>query len=285
MSDVNQDEVDADPVIDAVPISDEDVPINAAMMPLEDTPRAVFTYVAEETGPYRRDPHRHRRAQLLYASSGVLTVYTLSGLWVLPPNRAVWMPGGVAHWVDARGKAALRYLYIEPDVRAFPETCCVIAVTGLLRELIAEVATFPLLYAEEGYQGRVIEVMLDCIAAQAGEARQNLPLSLTWPTDPQALRVAQALLAQPHLEISLEEFARDQGIGARTLARRFQAETGMGFRAWKQQVRLHEAVHRLAAGQAVTSVALDLGYDSPSAFIAMFRRSLGTSPSRYFRDA
>ncbi|WP_410210299.1 helix-turn-helix domain-containing protein [Aquirhabdus sp.] len=33
----------------------------------------------------------------------------------------------------------------------------------------------------------------------------------------------------------------------------------------------------LATGDAVTTVALDMGYQSVSAFIAMFRRYLGTT--------
>ncbi len=57
------------------------------------------------------------------------------------------------------------------------------------------------------------------------------------------------------------------------------------FAEWRRQMRLLEAIDRLGKGHTVTRVALDLGYESPSAFIAMFRRTLGASPGKYFRDA
>jgi AraC-like DNA-binding protein len=90
------------------------------------------------------------------------------------------------------------------------------------------------------------------------------------------------VLADPADRRTLAAWARPAGASVRTLARLFTRETGMGFRGWRQQVRLLRALERLAAGEAVTTVALDLGYDSPSAFVAMFRRALGTTPGRYF---
>ncbi len=59
----------------------------------------------------------------------------------------------------------------------------------------------------------------------------------------------------------------------------------MSFGAWRQQVRLVDALGRLATGQKVTAVALDLGYQSPSAFTSMFRRALGRAPTRYFLES
>ena len=111
------------------------------------------------------------------------------------------------------------------------------------------------------------------------------PLHLPLPSDPRALRVARALQAEPGDARPLAGWSKPAGASTRTLARLFVRETGLGFRAWRQQLRLLRALERLAAGEAVTQVALDLGYDSPSAFIAMFRKALGVSPGRYFRPA
>ena len=72
------------------------------------------------------------------------------------------------------------------------------------------------------------------------------------------------------------------GASARTLSRLFVKETDMTFGAWRQQARLLKALEMLAGGHGVTVAALELGYQSPSAFIAMFRRALGVSPGRYF---
>jgi AraC-like DNA-binding protein len=100
--------------------------------------------------------------------------------------------------------------------------------------------------------------------------------------DTRLRRVTEALLADPSDPRGLEQFAAMAGASARTLARLFRRETGMSFGAWRQQARLIEALARLGAGEPVTNVALELGYESPSAFTAMFRRSLGVTPSRYF---
>ena len=89
------------------------------------------------------------------------------------------------------------------------------------------------------------------------------------------------MLSDPADDRGLEDWSRFAGASPGTLARLFQSETGMTFRAWRQQLRLQRALEMLTEGQAVTSVALDLGYDSLSAFIAMFHRALGASPTRY----
>jgi AraC-like DNA-binding protein len=47
-------------------------------------------------------------------------------------------------------------------------------------------------------------------------------------------------------------------------------------------VRLLTALSRLAAESPIATVALDLGYESPSAFTAMFKRALGRPPSEFF---
>ncbi|WP_445190538.1 helix-turn-helix domain-containing protein [Sphingomonas sp. Sph1(2015)] len=68
------------------------------------------------------------------------------------------------------------------------------------------------------------------------------------------------------------------------MARRFTAETGFGFSEWRQRARNLHAIEQLAEGLAVTTIALDLGYDNVRAFIAMFRRTMGVTPGRYIRS-
>ena len=101
------------------------------------------------------------------------------------------------------------------------------------------------------------------------------------PHDPRLARICRALGADPGSTRTLEDWGREAGGSGRTLARLFVRETGLTFAAWRQQARLLAALARLAAGEPVTRIALDLGYASPSAFAAMFKRALGAPPSRY----
>jgi AraC-like DNA-binding protein len=110
---------------------------------------------------------------------------------------------------------------------------------------------------------------------------QSLSLQLPMPHDPKLRGLCQALLDQPGDARPLEAWARTINTSARTLARRFQSETGLSFGAWRQQARVLEAMGRLGGGEPVTQVALDLGYESVSAFSAMFHRATGASPSRF----
>ncbi len=222
--------------------------------------------------------HWHPRAQLLYARNGIMTVTTEAGIFVVPPQRAVWVPARLVHQVRASGRLEMRSLYIdEAAAPGLPGGCCVVTVSPLLRELImAAVALAPCRPAD-GRAAHVMSLILDEIRAQ-----RSAPLHLPEPQDGRLKRIAAALRAEPGDGRTLAAWGDLVGASARTLARRFQAETGLSFARWRQQARLLEALVRLAGGAAVTTVALDLGYDSPSAFIAMFRRALGTTPARYF---
>jgi AraC-like DNA-binding protein len=108
------------------------------------------------------------------------------------------------------------------------------------------------------------------------------PLHLPEPTDRRLRRITTVLKTAPADNRTLDLWARTAGASSRTLARLFVAETGMTFRQWRRQARLLTGLVHLAAGQSVTEVALHVGYESPSAFIAMFKHALGSTPSQYF---
>ncbi|MEM9681717.1 MAG: helix-turn-helix transcriptional regulator [Pseudomonadota bacterium] len=257
------------------------VPLNPEVQALEALPQPVVAYRRDLADGETIPPHRHRRAQLVYASEGVMTVTTDDGAFVVPPQRAVWLPGGVEHRIDARGAVAMRTLYVGPDAApGLPRDVCVLHVTPLLRELLLAAVDLPQPFGRNSPEHRLMSVILDQI-----QALPVAPLALPMPKDRRLRRLVRALMADPADGRSLDRWAPEAGASARTLARLFKRETGMTFRAWRQQLRLLRAMEMLAAGQSVTTVALDLGYDSPSAFSAMFRRTLGTTPKRYFAEA
>jgi AraC-like DNA-binding protein len=241
-------------------------------------PRPVFALGVTYADGQRIPIHRHRTAQLIAAASGVMTVTTRDGRFVVPPQRGVWVPPLTEHRIRMTGVVAMRTVYFARPLSAeLPKACCVVQITPLLRELVLRAVSFPRHYRRTGPEARIAALILDEL-----KSARVAPLHLPLPSDARAQRVTRALQADLADQRSLAELAGTSGASPRTLARIFQRETGMPFGAWRQQLRLLRALERLAAGDAVTTVALDLGYESPSAFIAMFRRALGVSPGRYF---
>ncbi|HMG32352.1 MAG TPA: helix-turn-helix transcriptional regulator [Blastocatellia bacterium] len=224
--------------------------------------------------------HSHPEDQLVFASKGVMTVLTRLGIWVVPPMRAVWIPARVPHSIKMSGQVSMRTLYLLPKlVRALPNTCFVMNVSPLLKELILHACNMQRLNKGKPMQRRVIEIIADQL-----KAVHSVPLQLPQPSDPRALRVVHKLLDDPAETRTLERLCRDCGASKRTIERLFITETNMTFRKWRQQLRLLHAVQLLASGEKVTEAAMSAGYNSTSAFISMFRKQLGTTPTRYFES-
>jgi AraC-like DNA-binding protein len=223
--------------------------------------------------------HEHRKAQLVYSPDGVLRVATDAGTFVVPPEWAVWVPSWVRHDVQASTPLKLRSVYVEPESAAnLPGRCCVVSVPPLLRELILESATLPDLYEVGGADGRLMTVILDRITAL-----DHRPVVVPEVRDGLLRPISEVLTIDPADRRGLEEWGRELGASARTLSRRFLVDVGMPFATWRRQVRLLAALERLAAGEPVGAVAFAVGYESVSAFIAAFTRSLGATPGRWFR--
>lgn len=222
--------------------------------------------------------HFHPEDQLIFASHGVMTLHTRQGIWVVPPSRAVWIPAGTAHSVVMSGVVSMRTLYFLPRfVRGLPGKCFVMNVSPLLRELIIHACGFGKLNMAVTAQKRIIEVLRDQL-----QAADSATLQLPRPSDARAKRIADMLLTDPADDRTLARLCKDCGASKRTIQRLFLAETKMSFGRWRQQLRLLHGLQLLASGAKVTAAALDAGYSSPSAFISMFHRQLGTTPARYF---
>lgn len=224
-------------------------------------------------------PHAHPRGQLMFASSGVMRVICRRDVWIVPPSQAVWIPPEIEHEVYFPGEVSLRNLFIDPSASVgLPKVCTVFKVSSLLRELILKAVMVGDNYSSESSGYRLMTVILD-------ELRQAEPTELHLPMghDERLLRVMEALLKNPGDLRELDELAKIAGASSRTLSRLFVRETGLTFGVWRKRLLLQEAIDRLGKGQNVTRVASDLGYQSLSAFIEMFRQSLGASPGQYLR--
>jgi len=245
----------------------------------ERSPRPVAALASDHADGESIAPHHHPRSQLIHTLSGVMTVASSAGSWVVPAGRAVWMPPGEAHAIRIAGDVAMRTVFVRPDARPhLPQCCEVIEVSPFLREAIVAATRIPLDYVLGGRDERVMELILDEIAAAP-----RLHLHVPMPRDPRLARLCQRLIADPSVPATLEGLAAEVHVSGRTLARLFHREMGMSFGEWLRRMRLLLSLPRLAAGASVLEVALEHGYDSPSAFTAMFRRTLGMSPTAYLQ--
>lgn len=225
-------------------------------------------------------PHRHDAAQLIHGAKGVMTVNTEDGLWVVPPQRAVWVPAFTAHSIRMTGRVELRTLYLDRSLSPVEgDACCVVRVSELLHASIMRVIDFRQPYPIDGHEARIVDVVVDEI-----RAAPTAPLHLPAPQDPRARRIADAFREDPGDRRAAKDWARLAGASERTVERLFRSEVGMTFGRWQQQARLLRALEVLAGGESVTTVALEVGFETPSAFIAMFRRAMGTTPAKYFRS-
>ena len=241
-----------------------------------DCPRAIVTVTCDLDAAVLSPSHSHPRGELLYAEHGTLTVTVAEGNWIAPPNRAIWIPADVTHVTRHTMNTEVRAVFIRNDaVPGLPERCAVIQVGSLLRELILTAVRLPTLYDEDGADGRLVRVLLDRIAVLPKE-----PLHLPMPKTPKLRAIAVDLAERPNLPLA--KAARNAAMSPRSFARHFSVETGLTFGTWQRHARLLRALELLGAGLSVGDVAFSLGYESISAFIAMFRRSFGTTPARYF---
>lgn len=223
--------------------------------------------------------HSHPTAQLIHAVQGVMVVTTGDGQWIVPPTRALWMPAGEIHRIRMVGAVQVRTVYIRPDAGpGLPGECQVVGISALLRELILAAIEVPQPYTPDSRDGRLMGLLLDEVAVLP-----SLPLRLPQPTDPDLLTICAALAAAPDDASTLSQWAGLLNVDPKTIQRRFARQTGMTFGQWRQQARLIAALEQLASGNKVVDVALNLGYNSPSAFATMFKRQFGATPSAYFR--
>lgn len=255
---------------------------------MNDHPILPVALVTSSDGPFLRGaeltqretrvtpPHCHARGQLVGASNGLLSIGLDDHDWVVPALHAIWIPPHRTHSLRSFGPFSGWSVFVaEPRCAALPSVPRAIRASPLLHEAVRRAARWGDQELDAA-QMRIAEVILDEIAAAPVEA-----LGLPRPRDPRLVRITDALATNLADSRRLEEWAMWAGVAPRTLSRRFAAETRMTFAQWRQQARILRALEMLADGMPVTTIALDLGYDNVSAFIEMFRRTLGTTPGRY----
>ena len=251
---------------------------NVSLASVDATDRPLLAIGTDYPAGTLLDSHTHRRAQMLYGMTGLMEVETDDGAWVIPPYSGVWIPAGQRHQVRMQG-VSTRSLYITPEATPRPGTQCeALVISPLLHQLLLASLDLPALYDTRGRDGALAQLLLHVVGLAP-----NMPLFAPMPQDPPLARLCKAFLRAPSIQATPQQWADQLHKSLRTFTRLFSQQTGMSFGAWRQQACLLAALPRLSAGQAITQVALDLGYDSPSAFSTMFRKRLGQAPSEFIR--
>lgn len=242
-------------------------------------PPPITVVAFEYSDNHAIEMHRHRRGQLIFAIRGVMELATDRGLWLVPPQRALWMPPNIDHRMRAQGRVSLRTVYVRsnfvPDY--FPEQPRSVQVSPLFRELILRGSQIK----GGGNLNRRDALILALLLEEIQWAPES-GLYLPSGHDKRIMRICEAILRDPGNNHSLEYWGREVGASTRTLSRIFQLELGVSFITWRQQARILAALPRLANGEPITTIAADLGYDTTGAFSTMFRRLMGCMPSKYF---
>ena len=237
----------------------------------------LTTFSYDFADGYFVDEHFHHEDQLVFASRGVMTIRTRHGIWVVPPLRAVWIPGEEVHSIAMSGAVLMRTLYFAPKIAtSMSRKCFVMNVSALFRELILHACTKVGWKKRIAEDQRIIDVILDQLRFATA-----IPLQLPRPKDSRALHVVDLLVNDPSDQRTLKDLCKEAGGSKRTVERAFLEDTGMTFGKWRQQIRLFHGMRLLASGEKVAVAALESGYSSQSAFISVFKKALGAPPNQF----
>jgi AraC-like DNA-binding protein len=229
----------------------------------------------------RLDTHMHREAQLVFATKGTMQVTTPKGRWLVPPDRAVWVPARLEHSIDVLADIEMRTLYFDLTWLARHtssgslEAEFVVKVSRLLHQAI--LALFDDRDDPDRADLLVRLVMLEL--HQAEDPTTFIPL----PQEARCRRAAELVLADPRNVHEIDALARQVGTSSRTLSRLFSTETQLSFKSWCQRARIAAAIEKLSMDPnlSVKQMAADLGYASLSAFSHAFRQVTGKTPTEF----
>ncbi|WP_217183043.1 helix-turn-helix transcriptional regulator [Streptomyces sp. AC495_CC817] len=231
----------------------------------------AYRFAHAETSP----PHSHALGHLVHAASGVLSLMTEEGTWIAPSTRFAWVPAGLTHRHRAHGRTDMRIIHLDDDLASsLPAGPAVLVATPLAREA-ALAMTSGRSRGEEA-----LDHLRRVIVDEAVTAPEQ-PLHLPVPHDPRLRHIARIVEEELSAPATLGDLGARVGASERTLSRLFPLETGMGFRQWRLQLRVHRALVLLADGVSVTDTAAACGWATTSQFIAQFTPLVGTTPGRY----
>lgn len=226
--------------------------------------------------------HSHNRAQLLYASKGTIRVHTAENMWLIPPQCALWIPAFVEHSVISLSEVHLSTALVEQSAaHILGNQCFLVRMTNLLRELVLRLNQLDGMQQNRKPYSEDLQKSLQLLIFEEIKQASTFPIEIPWPKDKRLVAICEQLMNYPNQCKDLDTWSDMIGTSSRTLIRLFKKETGFSYRGWIQQMHIVLALGQLAEGQAISRIATSLGYASPSAFSAMFKRHLGYSPQSF----
>ena len=220
------------------------------------------------------DMHVHKRAQLLYGAEGTIHVMTQHGNWIIPPERAVWIPAGIPHQLMMY-KVKTCSLYILPEYSPRQSIGCeVLSISPLLRQLLLKAPSLNEPFSQ--HDDLVFELILKELSDSS-----SVDLHLSLPENEVLLKACQAFLKEPNIHTSPKEIAETLCISERHFSRIFKNEMGMSFSKWRQHACIFLSLEKLIQKKPIHRIAYDLGFQNPAAFTTLFQRTLGMSPSKF----
>ncbi|AKC72432.2 AraC family transcriptional regulator [Pandoraea oxalativorans] len=229
------------------------------------------TFEGGEVFEARRQPW----AKVGFALTGVMEVSVEGKRFLSPPHYATWIPADASHRCHNRDSVKFVTIYIDREwCREMPDAACTLVLSPLIRAIFSDFLSRDVMTPQGDDDLRLAHVLMDQLR-KAPRRDSYLPVS----DDPLVKSITDALQLNPSDRRSLADWAESFGATERTVSRRFQSCLGISFNEWRQRLRLVVALSQIEAGKPVQRIADDLGYSTPSAFIAMFRRQTGTSPS------
>jgi AraC-like DNA-binding protein len=219
--------------------------------------------------------HTHDGGQFILVESGISHLRTEAGAWIIPSRRIGWVPPGVSHSSRSSGSGR-GWVILAPKrfARSLPRKVCVLRASALLAASLGQ-----LIRLAPG-DARYRHLLWQVVAAEMKLAPPE-PLEVPMPTTPRMTKAAQGILDAPSIAEPIANIAVRCQMSRRSFARHFKDETGLSFAQWQRTVITHHALERIASGRTVNTVAFEVGYESVSAFIAMFRRHYGASPKEF----
>lgn len=238
---------------------------------------SVFAFAQNYSNGHVEEWHQHEHIQLIHTLTGVIRIETAEGTWICPPGRGLWIPAGKEHATHVSGQVSVRGVWIQPNARNhLVQDCRVVNISPLLRELICAALFINKTVEANSRDERLLQLILDEV-----QILPTLAFHLPEAHSPALIQLCQYIRENLADDWTLPRAAMIMAMSSKTLSRHFQKELAMNFTQWLRQAKLIQAMTDLVNNKPILHIALDLGYDSPSAFSAMFKRATTMTPSEY----